>query len=200
MAGISAVLLAAGESSRMGQPKALLPWRGQTLLEWQISSLARAGVGETVVVLGHLAEQVAPYVRGIPSLRSVVNHQYRKGKTTSIKAGVSNIDPSAEGVLILAVDQPRPWEVLSQIIQAHLREGASITVPTYAGRRGHPPIFASVLFSELMAISEKTLGLRQVMADHGTEVNEVEAESAVVLLDLNSPQDYAEARKLFPAT
>ena len=194
------MLLAAGESSRMGQPKALLPWRGQTLLEWQISSLARAGVGETVVVLGHLAEQVAPYVRGIPSLRSVVNHQYRKGKTTSIKAGVSNIDSSAEGVLILAVDQPRPWEVLSQIIQAHLREGASITVPTYEGRRGHPPIFASALFPKIRAISEKTLGLRQVMADHGTEVNEVEADSAVVLLDLNSPQDYEEARKLFPAT
>ena len=90
----------------MGRPKPLLAWRGVTLVEHQVACLLAGGCDEVVVVLGHAAEEVAPYVHG-ERVRAVVNPDYRQGKTTSIKAGLAHADPSADAILLLAVDQPR---------------------------------------------------------------------------------------------
>ncbi|MCH8205535.1 MAG: NTP transferase domain-containing protein, partial [Chloroflexi bacterium] len=87
MSRICAILIAAGESTRMGRPKPLLAWHGTTLLEYQVDSLVEGGADEVIVVLGHDAESLAPYVKGA-CVRYVVNPDYREGKTTSIKAGV----------------------------------------------------------------------------------------------------------------
>ena len=88
MAGVAAVLIAAGESVRMGAPKPLLPWLGDTLIEYQVNSLREAGVSQTVVVLGHAAADVAPLVEGSDDVIVLVNPHYREGKTTSIKLGI----------------------------------------------------------------------------------------------------------------
>ncbi len=106
MSGVSAVLLAAGESTRMGTLKALLPWQGSTLVEYQVDSLLRAGVTEVVVVVGHRAAEVEAAVGGREGVVAVVNPDYRQGKTTSIKAGLRSVSPDAGAVLILAVDEP----------------------------------------------------------------------------------------------
>ena len=110
MSGVSAILTAAGESTRMGSPKPLLSWKGTTLVEYQVRCLLDAGCSEVVVVLGHAAEMVEPHVVG-EHVRHVLNPLYRQGKTTSIKAGLGVVSDDADGILLLAVDQPRTADV-----------------------------------------------------------------------------------------
>ena len=198
MGGVSAILTAAGESTRMGRPKALLPWQGATLLEYQIACLTDGGAAEVVVVLGHEARAVAPFVKGSLA-RSVVNPDYLQGKTTSIKAGLRSIDPAADAILLLAVDQPRTAEIVSSVIEAHFAAGAVITSPRYQGRGGHPLIFPSSLKGELEAISEETEGLRKVFQAHRNQVTELVLDDPIVRLDLNTPEEYEEAKRLLSA-
>ena len=198
MALISAVLIAAGESTRMGRPKPLLPWHDVPLVEYQTTSLLDAGVAEVVVVLGHQHETAAAHVMG-PGVRYVVNHHYRQGKTTSIKAGLKDVRPDAEGILLLAVDQPRPAEIISTVIDAHLRSNALITSPRYRGHGGHPLIFSHLLRADMAAITEEGQGIREVLQAHSGEVNEVECDDPIVRLDLNSLRAYEEARARYGA-
>ena len=198
MPSISAVLTAAGESVRMGRPKPLLIWHGVTLVEYQTASLVDAGVSEVVVVLGHRHETVAAHVRGV-GVRHVMNHHYRQGRVTSIKAGLQAIDPAAEGILLLGVDQPRPPEIISKVVDAHLDRKALITAPRYRGRGGHPLVFSSLLKAELEAISEEGQGIREVFRSHRSEVSELAIEDPIVRLDLNSPEQYEAARASYGA-
>ena len=198
MGGVSAILTAAGESTRMGRPKALLPWLGATLLEYQIACLADGGAAEVVVVLGHEAQAIAPLVK-CPTARHVVNPHYLLGKTTSIKAGLRSIDSEADAILLLAVDQPRTAKIVSSVIAAHLRAEALITSPRYQGRGGHPLIFSASLRGELEAISEENQGLREVFRAHRDQVTELCMDDPIVRLDLNTPEEYAEAKRLLRA-
>ncbi|MDA1347925.1 MAG: nucleotidyltransferase family protein [Chloroflexi bacterium] len=198
MPGVSAVLTAAGESARMGQPKPLLSWRGVTLLEYQFSSLSAAGVSEIIVVLGHRAESVARYVTD-PSARYVVNEAYRQGRTTSIKTGLEQVDPSSESILLLGVDQPRTPEIISKVLRAHAEQDSLITSPRYLGRGGHPLVFSSSLTEELCSITEEGQGVRAVFQAHRDEVTEVEIDDPMVRLDLNTLDDYQEAKAFYGA-
>ena len=198
MAGISAILTAAGESKRMGRPKPLLLWHGRTLVEYQTATLREAGLSEVVVVLGHEADSIRPYITG-PGVSSVVNPDFRLGRATSIKAGLRSADPDAEGILLLGADQPRPAHIISAIIDSHARERALITSPRFDGRGGHPLVFAASLRPELEAISEETEGIREVFRVHRTHVNEVVMGDPIVCLDLNTPDEYEEAKARYGA-
>ena len=138
----------------MGRTKALLPWpsdRRMTLLEYQFRQLQASHADEILVVLGHRATELAPLITG-PRTRAIHNPHYQTGKTSSIRAGVAALGPAADAVLILGVDQPRPTWLLNRLITAHQQELASITTPSFRGRRsGHPPIIARELFPELLA-------------------------------------------------
>ncbi len=102
MAAIAALLLAAGESRRMGTAKALLSWKGVSLLRYQIEQLMQAGVSEVIVVMGHEAERLLPLAEGAPGVTVVVNQDYRQGRTTSIKAGLQHVPSDCAGVMGLA--------------------------------------------------------------------------------------------------
>ena len=193
---VSAVLTAAGESTRMGRPKPLLPWHGLPLIEYQIASLVASGVSEVVVVLGHEHELVAPHVSG-DGVRHVVNSEYREGKATSVRAGLRAVDAAASDILLLAVDQPRPPEIISTVIGSHVGRDALITSPRYSGRGGHPLIFSARLRGELEGISEETQGVREVLRAHAAEVNKVAIDDPVIGLDINDPDAYEEALRLF---
>ncbi|MDP3064849.1 MAG: nucleotidyltransferase family protein, partial [Chloroflexota bacterium] len=193
MGDVAAVLLAAGQSTRMGQLKALLPWRGQTLLERQVASLLEAGIAQVVVVLGHEAERLKPLVDGKRGVRVVLNPRYREGKTTSIKTGVDALPSDVEHLVLVGVDQPRSPETYRSVVQAHLRAGALITKPYYKGVGGHPPVFSRQVFGELAALREETLGLKELMRRRIEQVQKVELDTPEVLLDLNRPEDYQAA-------
>lgn len=189
---ISAVLTAAGLSSRMGSPKPLLPWRGKTLVESQIDTLLQAGASEVIVVLGHRAEEVAPYVAG-DTVRAVINHQYRDGRASSIRAGLDAVSPDASDIVLMAVDQPRTPQVVSRVIREHLQANALLTSPRYRRRGGHPLMFSASLLPELSQISEEKQGLREVFERHRAEITQVHFHDPSIRLDLNTPQAYREA-------
>ena len=197
MAGATAVLIAAGESVRMGTPKPLLPWLGDTLIGYQIDSLREAGVSQTVVVLGHAATEVAPHLREREDVTVVINSRSREGKTTSIKLGVGESDPRASALLLLAVDQPRPPAVLRHILDKHLESQALITQPVYEEKAGHPLLFHPTLRGELLEITEERMGVRDVVGRDPKRVCKVAVDSPLVLLDLNTTEDYSRAVKLF---
>ena len=198
MPGVSAILTAAGESTRMGRPKPLLEWRGTTLVEYQLRSLQRSGASEVIVVLGHRSREARPRV-----LRSgataVINTDYLQGKTTSVRAGLRSVDPAADSILLLAVDQPRTDAIIRTVIDAHEQADALITSPRYRGRGGHPLIFSASLKGELERISEEREGIREVFRVHRHEVNEVEIDDPMIRLDLNTRAQYEQALERYGA-
>lgn len=194
---VAAVLLAAGESSRMGRPKALLPWMGTTLVAYQVGQLRLAGADPVVVVLGHQEERVAAAVGDPAGVIPVANPAFRQGKSTSIRLGVEALPEDVDAILLLAVDQPRRAETLRLLIAAHLEGSRVITAPAYRGRRGHPPVLSSTLRWELVSLSEGQRGLREVMHRHLSDTLEVPLETPEVLFDLNTPEQYREALAWF---
>ena len=194
---IHALLLAAGESSRMGEPKALLPWQGSTLIEFQIHQLLAGGIERVAVVLGHDAGAILHAVRPPPQTTIVVNERHATGKTSSVKAGMEAIPPHVEAILLLAVDQPRPASLIRRLIQTHRAADALITVPAFQGRHGHPAIFARPLFPEIRAIDEESHGLRAIRRRHTRDTHVCDTTSPVCLIDINTPEDYRAALALF---
>jgi molybdenum cofactor cytidylyltransferase len=188
----TAILLAAGESTRMGRLKALLDWEGEPLLIYQVRQLLAAPIERLVVVLGHRKEELAPLLPDSRLLEVVINPGYETGKVSSIVAGV-RAAPTDRAVLLLGVDQPRPAEITRAVVHEHRRSGAAIVVAGYGGRRGHPVLFSEVHRPELLSISEETEGLRAVLRSHANEVAVVETGNPLALVNLNTPEDYAAA-------
>jgi molybdenum cofactor cytidylyltransferase len=178
----------------MGRLKALLPWRGTTLLAHQVSALLEAGVGRVVVVLGHQVEQLEPVLKGIKGVTWAVNPDYARGKTTSIKAGLNALGPEGlAAVLILNVDQPRSPETIRELIRRHYAAGRLITIPMYRGKGGHPIVVDPALLPELRSISEEAQGIKAVVRAHEESTCRVEMATPEVLWDLNTPGEYREA-------
>jgi molybdenum cofactor cytidylyltransferase len=194
MADTVAILLAAGESRRMTRLKALLPWQGTTLLDHQVSALKNAGVHRVVVVLGDRAESLQPIVEGREGVSWVVNRDYARGKTTSIKAGLASLGPEAPAaLLVLNVDQPRRPETIRGLLKEHHAKGGLITIPTYKGKGGHPIVVGPALLAELRSIDEESLGIKAVVRRHEAEVCRLEVADPEVLWDLNTPEEYQAA-------
>ena len=194
----AAILLAAGESARMGRPKPLLPWGEATLIEYQVQELRAAGVDDIVAVLGHEADAVRPRVPD--GVRIVVNEAYLEGRASSLRAGAKALDDSASPAVVLNVDQPRPRDLLRTLLAAHGEAGAAITLPVYEGKRGHPVIVDGSLLAELRNASEEDRGLRGIIAAHDDDVHEVEVKSSIARLDINTPADYERALAAFGLT
>ena len=194
----AAILLAAGESARMGRPKPLLPWGEATLIEYQVQELRAAGIEVIVAVLGHEADAVRPRVP--VGARIVVNEAYRDGRASSLRAGAKALDDAAGPIAVLNVDQPRPRDLLRTLLAAHGEAVAAITLPVYEGKRGHPVIVDGSLLAELRNASEEDRGLRGIIAAHADDVQEIEVKSSIARLDINTPAEYERALAAFGLT
>ncbi len=194
MPGAWAILLAAGESSRMGQLKALLLWRGRTLLEHQVSSLLEGGAQRVVVVLGHRSEELRTLLEGKDGVSWTLNPDYLQGKTTSIKAGLSAVDGDAvDDILLLNVDQPRSADDVARILETHRSGDYAVTVPEYRGKGGHPIVLSASLLPELLTINEETQGIKAVVRRRPEAVYRFPLDNPEILLDLNTPEQYRAA-------
>jgi molybdenum cofactor cytidylyltransferase len=198
---IIAILLAAGESERMGTPKGLLAWRGQPLLAHQVQQIQRSRVSECVVVLGREADRLEPLVHTprhpVRKAHTVHNPRAGQGKCSSILAGLTSLPQRPDGVLIASVDQPLDHRLLDAMLLAAETEWdrseavgrRTILVPVCQGRRGHPPLFCGSLMAELMGITEEGQGLKAVVRRQHERVLEVPWASPEILLNLNTPHD-----------
>ena len=177
----------------MGRQKAMLAWRGISLIQYQTQAQLDAGVSEVIVVVGYRAETLRPLVERFPGAKTALNLRYRTGRSSSIRAGLRKIDQRARDILVLGVDQPRSAETVREVMEVHRRLGSVITYPAYRGKGGHPIIFSRDLLSELMDIKEARGGLREVVERHRAEVVRFEVDIPEVVLDLNRPDEYQQA-------
>lgn len=191
----AALLLAAGESSRMGSLKALLPWLDTNLLDYQITALLQAGISRVVVVLGHRAETLKATMENRDNVTWILNPDFIQGKTTSIKAGLLALaSDKPVAILILNVDQPRSPETINDLLLRHLETGSLITIPTYQGKGGHPIILSSALLGAMRSITEENLGLKAVVHSHESKTQRLEMGTPEVMWDLNTPEEYQEVQ------
>lgn len=194
---IGSIILAAGKSARMGNPKPLLPWNGEALINYQINSLSQSGASEIIVVLGYKSTLISRHILTSIPTKTVINHRYSQGKTTSIRAGLRAASNGISEMFLIGVDQPRSPELLNYLMREHLKSGALITQPIFHEKGGHPLIINSKLFSELSTLDENKLGVREVIKNHVSELNQVIVEDESVILDLNTPAEVAKARTIF---
>lgn len=180
----------------MGTPKPLLPWGGRPLVAAQVAALRDAGIDDVVVVTGHAAAEVEKVVSG-SGARCVHNTAYAEGRAGSIRIGARAIAEGCRCVVVLSVDQPRPAALIHAVIDGWQATDALIAVPAFEGRRGHPAVFDGMLLGELRAVDEASEGLRAVRRRHADSTVEIPVDDARVLLDMNTPESYAEALAAF---
>ncbi|MGE0726296.1 MAG: NTP transferase domain-containing protein, partial [Alphaproteobacteria bacterium] len=187
---ISAIVLAAGFSTRMGMPKAMLPWEGAPLVRYQVEQLREAGVEDVVVVLGHRADEVHRLLHDTPC-RVMLNARVFAGRAASLRLGARATNRDAETILVISVDQPRTAGFLRALLAGH-QPANVITRPAHDGRHGHPIVLSGRLREELLNVDEATEGLRAIIRAHDVQISEVKL-GPEALLDLNTPDDYASA-------
>ena len=185
----TALLLAAGQSSRMKKLKALLEWQNMPLINNQIINLKQSGASSILVIIGHKHEKIRTTIKKNPDLIIIKNPDYLEGKSTSILAGLKKAKTTLP-LLILSVDQPRGPQVIKYLIKNHLNQKLPITIPTYLGKKGHPVIFSGSILKELQNINEKTKGLKAITQKDTTRNNLVPINNPEILIDINTPQDY----------
>lgn len=186
---ISAVLLAAGESRRMGEFKQLLPLGGKTFVECCVDNLLASRAGEVVVVTGHREADVRRAI-GDRAVRFAHNPDYRDGMSSSVKRGVGALSEESRACLIALVDQPHIGvDVINRVIEAYEKDEPLIVIPTYGGRNGHPIILDSRLKGEVLAIGPAQ-GLRQVVHARPSQVARIEIPTEAILTDFDYPEDY----------
>lgn len=188
---MSAMILAAGASRRMGCPKALLKIGDKTFLQHIAETLREGGVDDTVIVLGAEASAISLSLTWFGG-EVVINSDWQNGQLASIVAGLEAIERrKPDAMLLCPVDHPRITPMLIMTLLHRWREtGKSIVIPTYQGRRGHPVIFSSTLFAEIKN-SPAEIGARHVVWNHNKDVAEVETDDEGVVLNLDSPHDVA---------
>jgi len=188
---IVAVVLSAGESSRMGRPKALLPVDGETFIEKIVGALARTRVGKIIVVLGHDAETLKRRLEHL-AVAFLVNADYKSGQLSSLQTAVRRLqsDRECDGMLVHLVDHPYISSTLVDVmIEQFYVAKKLIVVPRCQGKRGHPVIFSRALFAELLN-APLDQGAKAVVNAHRDETLEIETDDPGIAVDVDTPELY----------
>lgn len=186
---IWAIVLAAGESRRMGTPKLLLPFGEATMIETVVHSLLLSNVDKVLVVLGSDREKIMPLLAG-KGVDTVVNPRYKDGMLSSIQAGFRALPQETEAVLVCLGDQPLiPVSLLDLMIERFKKNREGIILPVYERKRGHPILIDIKYKDEVLNLSP-AIGLRALLHNHPKEVQEIEANTAHILKDIDCPEDY----------
>jgi molybdenum cofactor cytidylyltransferase len=187
-ASIAALILAAGQSSRMGALKPLLPLARSTVLGEAVMRFREAGLDDVRVVTGHKAEELAPTLKNL-AVTEVFNPDYEKGMLSSVLAGLRSLEPDIEAFFLLPVDLPlvKP-RTIEALLRAYRRGRPGIIYPCFQGRRGHPPLIPVTCVVDLPQDYEG--GLRAFLSRYDAQALDLEVVDEAVLLDCNTPADY----------
>jgi molybdenum cofactor cytidylyltransferase len=187
---ISAVVLAAGQSKRMGQPKTLLPWGKSTIIEHVLSILLKAGVEDIHIVVGGLRKQLTLALRDYP-LEIIYNKDYRNGEMlTSIQLGIQSLQNESGATLIVLGDQPQiDANIVLAILRRYKSLNSQIIVPSYMMKRGHPLLIARPLWNSLLKMTPP-MTLRDFLNMNNKQIDYLVVDNQSVVQDLDTPDDY----------
>ncbi len=187
---ISAIVLAAGRSRRMGQPKQLLVLSAKDNVIQVVTRLIRPLVHRVVVVVGHVGGQVAANLAD-QDITLAINPDVDRGMLSSVQVGIRAVEDPCDGYLICLGDQPSLHAAVIDAVLHNAAGGAGIVIPTYDGRRGHPVFIHRRYRDEILALDPATTGLNAVTRSHDDDTVEVAWRDARILDDMDTPADYA---------
>jgi molybdenum cofactor cytidylyltransferase len=186
---VAAVVLAAGRSDRMGQPKALLPCRRKSFLRTILETLEEAGIYEIRVVLGHGGDEILRS-EPLPDGMAVRNPRFEDGMLSSVRCGILALPPGHDAFFLWPVDHPLVRiATLERLIEALAASARGIALPVHQGKRGHPALFAARLAQALLDAPD-ALGARAVLRERPQELEEVAVDDAGVTTDIDTPEAY----------
>ncbi|HSL28472.1 MAG TPA: nucleotidyltransferase family protein [Anaerolineales bacterium] len=193
---IAAVILAAGQSRRMGQPKLVLPWGKLTVIEHVITVFQSAGIEDILVVTGGARQQVENLLQSY-SIRFIHNEEYENGEMlSSLQRGLRNMKSETWATLVGLGDQPQVQKSTVRLVTETYRQNRSaLVVPSFEKRRGHPWLVARPLWEELMSLRQPA-SPRDFLNNHSAEIDYVNVDTASILTDLDTPRDYDQFRPL----
>lgn len=191
---VSAILLAAGKSERMGENKLLLPFGGRTVIQRTLDSLLASRAGEVIVVLGNKAQEINASIGNRRAL-SVLNPNFAKGMSTSLVTGLGMVNQQARFIIVALGDQPLiTTKVYNQLIETALNSDKGIILPVCKGERGNPIIISTKYRAELLA-QTGDIGGRELLKAHPEDVVEVPVECEGVVININTKEEYEKRLK-----
>ena len=188
---ISAIILAAGEGKRIGSTKALLNWGNENLINYQINSLSHESITEKIVVVGSESEKVKKSISK-NEIKIAENNNYLRGKTSSIKKGISYIGNDQNDILLIAVDQPRTEDLINKVVNFHITNplDKKISMPYKEGHGGHPIIFSNLFLDDLSKIKEESFGIREIIKNNSESIIRFKTTDFSSNIDINTSEDY----------
>lgn len=195
MNDIWAILLAAGESSRMKVPKMILPFGKSTIIESVIANVAASDADKMVVVLGSWMEEIFQVIEK-HNVNSCFNENYRQGMLSSVQCGLRFIPGEFRSVLICPGDQPMVDKgIINMVISAFKSSGKGIVIPAHEKKRGHPVMIDRKYYDEILNLKPADT-LKRIMDNHPDDIEEVETGFSSILKDIDTPDDYINELKL----
>ena len=191
-AGICSIILAAGESKRMGFPKMLLEFNGKTMIENVILNVAESESDDTLVVLGANKEELIAVIRNY-DIKYCYNKNYRKGMLSSVQCGFKNLPSGFEAALVFQGDQPLiAPSVINSIINGFRSSGKGIIIPVYKGKRGHP-LLLDRKYRDAIEKIDPDEGLRSISYSNSKDVLEIDTDDPGILRDFDTYDEYKNA-------
>ncbi len=194
MRNVGAVILAAGGSSRLGQPKQLLSFQSESLMRRAVRSAHEAGCTCLVVVAGHARERIEIELRGTPAV-VVENTEWQRGLGTSVRCGLRHLlssRPEIDAAVLLACDQPfLDASVIGSLIERQANSGKPIVASSYASTLGVPALFHRSCFESLFALPDDS-GAKMLIESRSADVAQIDFEKGAV--DIDTPADFEQLR------
>jgi molybdenum cofactor cytidylyltransferase len=189
MSRICAIILAAGESKRMGRNKLLLSFQGKPIIHAVIELAMQAGMEQILVVLGAFREELLPVIEEF-HVKHCYNNNYKQGMLSSVQCGFLNLPDGIDAAILFLGDQPMiPLEAARRLAEAYEKSKKGIIVPVYGDKRGHPLLIDMKYYAAIAKLDHAT-GLRALLVTHAEDVLEVQMDLQEILRDIDNEQDY----------
>ena len=186
---IAGILLAAGNSTRMGQPKALLDYDGTSFIDTILNNLQSTGCNPVVSILGDAGEMICQCT-SVNNYQCYSNPEPQKGMLSSLKIAIENLPDDCDGFILSLVDHPAVKQSTYQdIVQAAQQNAQRIIIPEFYGKKGHPVFFGRQFFRFLLDAPENE-GARVVVQQHLQNVHFLKVEDEGILMDIDTPEEY----------